>query len=324
MFQAFFLHGESTAWHRSHVLAKEASTSVWTQLLTVYSLLISGVIAIGQASMSRFHSGMTIFLVMSPLSSTLVVYAILGFCGRSHRLDAILSQRREHLIPRLLVIASAVVSLVLVIFTSAADADFFAGSPCESDDAYKTAVGIILNLLFIPYAGVLLVLLIIADTPAVDATIAGIMFLAITFIILVGSFAYALIKQRHLFAKQFIVDVLAAQYPLLHFCGVFFIPMVYWILVNEIRTIGTPDNLFSSSFGQILALFVILPPLLQVVQMAPSMREWFMDLTFVRLMTGCRRESGSPAKAYSLENGIPEKSAIDPFQDPLPESYLVV
>jgi hypothetical protein len=45
----------------------ESSTAVWTQLLTVYSLLISGLIAIGQGSLSRFHSGMTIFLVMSPL-----------------------------------------------------------------------------------------------------------------------------------------------------------------------------------------------------------------------------------------------------------------
>jgi hypothetical protein len=46
-------------------------------------------------------------------------------------------------------------------------------------------------------------------------------------------------------------DVIAVQYPLLHFCGVFFVPMAYWILVNEIRTVGTPDNIFSSSFGQV-------------------------------------------------------------------------
>lgn len=46
---------------------EESATAVWTQLLTVYSLLISGLIAIGAASLSRFHSEMTIFLVMSPL-----------------------------------------------------------------------------------------------------------------------------------------------------------------------------------------------------------------------------------------------------------------
>ncbi|KAJ6526746.1 hypothetical protein B0H19DRAFT_1196916 [Mycena capillaripes] len=312
---------------------EESSTAVWTQLLTVYSLLISGLIAIGGASMSRFHSGMTIFLVMSPLSSTLVVYAILGFCGRSHRLDVILSKRREHLIPRLLVIIFAVISVALVIFTSAANADHFMASPCEDDDFYKTVTGVLQNFLFIPYAGVVLLVISVARSQG-DAAAAGIILLALApFLILVGSFIYAVIKQRHLLARQFQVqnnrwkiwvvwDITGEQYPLLHFCGVFFIPMLYWVLVNEIRTVGTPDNFFSSSFGQILALFVILPPLIQVVQMAPRAREWFMNLTFIRLITG-RREFVPKVKARSLEDGIPEKFAVDPFQDPAPESYQV-
>ncbi|KAJ7475047.1 hypothetical protein FB451DRAFT_1558217 [Mycena latifolia] len=283
----------------------ESSTAVWTQLLTVYSLLISAIIAIGNGDMSRFHSGMTTFLVMSPLSSTLVVYAILGFCGRSHRLDSILSKRREHLLPRLLVIAFGIISLALIIFTSAANADHFTANPCEADTYYKTAEGILLNLLFIPYTGVILVIMLIANLGGAES-FAGIAVLAITpFIIVLVSFVYGLVEQRHLLAQQYKVqndrwkiwvmwDVLAVQYPLLHFYSVFFVPMVYWILVNEIRTIGTPDNMFSSSFGQILALFVILPPLLQSLP-------------------------------HSLEDGIPEKdsSVVDPFKDPAPESYQV-
>ncbi|KAJ7909853.1 hypothetical protein B0H13DRAFT_2661327 [Mycena leptocephala] len=71
-----------------------ATAAVWSQLVTVYSLLISAVTAIGTHSLSRFHSEMTIFLVMSPLSTTLVTYALLGsrayaflgFRGQSHRL----------------------------------------------------------------------------------------------------------------------------------------------------------------------------------------------------------------------------------------------
>ncbi|KAJ7307964.1 hypothetical protein DFH08DRAFT_1051250 [Mycena albidolilacea] len=312
----------------------ESSTAVWTQLLTVYSLLISGLIAIGQGSLSRFHSGMTIFLVMSPLSTTLVVYAILGFCGRSHRLDIILSKRREHLIPRLLVILFALISMAIVIFTSAANASHFAISPCESDDFYRTFSGVILNFLFVPYAGVVLLLVTLQSVAAVGAVFAATMFfLLLPFILLVGSLVYALVKQRHVLAKQFHVqnnrwkiwvawDVIAVQYPLLHFCGVFFVPMAYWILVNEIRTVGTPDNIFSSSFGQILALFVVLPPLIQVVQMAPFAREWFMNTTFIRFVTGRRGQVPPPPKALSLEDGVLEK-AVDPFQDPVPESYQV-
>jgi hypothetical protein len=57
---------------------QESSTAVWTQLLTVYSLLISGIIAIGEGSLSRFHSGMTIFLVMSPLVGTPSLHFLLN------------------------------------------------------------------------------------------------------------------------------------------------------------------------------------------------------------------------------------------------------
>ncbi|KAF7337833.1 hypothetical protein MVEN_02006200 [Mycena venus] len=258
---------------------EKSATAVWTQVLTVYSLLISGIIAIGNASLSRFHSGMTIFLVIPlRLSST----PSLAFCGRAHRLDNILSGRREHLVPRLFVTAYGVISLAILIYTGSADGSHFSPNPCESDDAYRTLAGIIINFLWIPYAGVIVVFMVIqAAGGETNAMFAGIEFLAISpFILILVSTIYGIVRQRHLLAKQFRIqsgrwkiwvtwDVLAAQYPFMHFCGVFFIPMLYWIMVNEIRTLGTPDNLFSSSFGQILALFVILPPLWQVFQMAP-------------------------------------------------------
>ncbi|KAJ6587493.1 hypothetical protein DFH09DRAFT_1141209 [Mycena vulgaris] len=316
----------------------ESSTAVWTQLLTVYSLLISAIIAIANTNMSRFHSEMTVFLVMSPLSSTLVVYAILGFCGRSHRLDTILSQRREHLLPRLLVIAFAIISLSLVFFSGLANVDHFAANPCEVDSVYRTAGAILANLLFIPYAGVALIVIELTTTRGADgATIAGIFLLLAPFLVVFVSFLYALVAQRHVFPKQYKLqnkrwriwvmwDVVAEQYPLLHFCGVFFIPMAYWILFNEIRTFGTPDNIFSSSFGQILALFVVLPPLLQVIQMVPAAGAWFVNLTFVRLITRRRRQFVPLVRASSLEDGVMEKdpSVVDPFTDPEPSRVHTV
>ncbi|KAJ7032548.1 hypothetical protein C8F04DRAFT_654546 [Mycena alexandri] len=305
----------------------EASTAVWTQLLTVYSLLVSGIIAISSDNLTRFHSGMTTFLVMSPLSSTLVVYAVLGFCGREHRLDAILSKRREHLIPRLLVIAFAVISLALIIYTGTANVKHFSTVVCESDDSYKTLASVLANLLFIPYAGVIVVLIFLfADAALLTALGVGLVILVMApFILLSGSFIYAGVKQRYVLAQKFqaesnrwkiwvMWDFLAVQYPLMHFCGVFFVPMLYWVLVIELRTFGTPDNLFSLSFGQILAMFVILPPLLQAFQLAPEAKGWFMHLTFTRLITG-RRAAVPPNKAYSLEDGVGEKFHIDPFQE---------
>ncbi|KAJ6587502.1 hypothetical protein DFH09DRAFT_1307733 [Mycena vulgaris] len=316
----------------------ESSTAVRTQLLTVYSLLISAIIAIVKTDMSRFHSEMTVFLVMSPLSSTLVVYAILGFCGRSHRLDTILSQRREHLLPRLLVIAFAIISLGLVFFSRIANADHFAANPCEVDEAYRTTAGIVANLLFIPYAGVALIIVFELTTArGADATpIGGVLLLSAPFLVVVISFLSALVAQRHVFPKQYKLqnkrwriwvmwDVVAKQYPLLHFCGVFFIPMIYWILLNEVRLLGTPDNIFSSSFGQILAVFVVLPPLLQVIQMGPTAGPWFMNLTLVRLITRRRRQFVPPLRV-SLEDGLLDKdsSVVGPSTDPEPPRVHIV
>ncbi|KAJ7288417.1 hypothetical protein C8J57DRAFT_1280167 [Mycena rebaudengoi] len=307
----------------------ESSTAVWTQLLTVYSLLVSGMLAMGQAGLSRFHAGMTIFLVMSPLSSTLVVYAVLGFCDRKHRLDSILSQRREHLLLRILVIGFAIISIALVIFTNAADADHFAASPCEDDDSYKTAIGVLLNLLFIPYAGVIVLILILSNTPS--EAIGSWILTLLPFVLIVISLVYGLFAKRATIAKACEVqanrwkiwvawDVLAEHYPFMHFCGVFFVPMLYWIMVNEVRTLGTPDNIFSSTFGQILALFVILPPLYQVIFMVPLCIPWFKNLTCVRVVT--RGKYVAPVQSRSLdllEDGIPEMD----YKDPNPESYQV-
>ncbi|KAJ7683411.1 hypothetical protein B0H17DRAFT_1333284 [Mycena rosella] len=304
----------------------ESSTAVWTQLLTVYSLLISGIIATGQSSLTRFHSEMTITLVMSPLSSTLVVYSILGFLGRSHRLDSILSHRREHLLPRLLVLVFATISLALVIFTNAATTKHFSENPCELDSVYRSVSGLLRNLLFIPYAGVVVSLISFSS-----GDVGGVLVLLSPFIVLVVAFVYAVVKQRHWLVKRFQIqnnrwkiwvawDSLAVQYPFLHFYGVFFIPMLYWILVIESQLSGTPDNLFSLTFGQILAMFVVLPPLLQVVLMIPKAKPWFLNLTVVRLITR-RPLAPSQVTPFSLEDGIPEKDSSlvdDPFKDPVP------
>ncbi|KAJ6568717.1 hypothetical protein B0H19DRAFT_1256441 [Mycena capillaripes] len=256
---------------------EDASEGVWTQLLTVYSLLISGIIAIGSQSLSRFHAGQTIFLVMSPLSATLVVYAVLGFLGRPHRLDSILSNSRQHLLPRTLVIVFWLIAMAFLIFTSISkDSHFTKVSPC--DDLVDKGAGAALeySLIFVPYVGVAIVILVIianfGDGYATGPVAIG---ACAPFILLVIALVCVIIKSRHSLAEQFRIqnnrwkiwvvwDFSRDRHPFLHFCGVFLVPMIYWVIVNELRLSGTPDNLFSPSFGQVLALFVVLQPLLQV------------------------------------------------------------
>ncbi|KAJ7248087.1 hypothetical protein C8J57DRAFT_1522644 [Mycena rebaudengoi] len=265
---------------------EKAGDGVWTQLLTVYSLLISAIIAIYTKGLSRFHSGMTVFLVLSPLSATLAIYAILGFCGRPHRLNSILSSRSEHLLPRVLVIVFCLLALSLLVFTSV------------SNDKHFTAIS--------PF--VLVVLLMMASyatagddfkTKALSAAFS----VSAPFILLFISMLVAieilglLVCTYYLFPPAGFLkkettsrDLFGQRYPFLHFCGVFFVPMIYWVIVNEIRFINTPDNMFSITFGQVLAVFVILQPLLQVLKMIPRMSGWLRNLTVVRLITGRQQE----------------------------------
>ncbi|KAF7368494.1 hypothetical protein MVEN_00172600 [Mycena venus] len=282
-----------------------ASEGVWTQLLTVYSLLISGFIAIGSRSLSRFHGGQTVFLIMSPLSATLVVYAVLGFCGRPHRLDSILSNSRQHLLPRILVIGSWLLSLAFLIFTSISnDSHFTTVSPCDflRDKGAAAALGY--SFIFVPYAGVALA--IYALSGETGAVVTG---TCAPLILLVIALISVIIKTRHSLAEQFRIqnnrwkiwvvwDFSRDRYPFLHFCGVFLVPMIYWVLVNELRLGTTPDNIFSPSFGQVLAVFVVLQPLLQVVKMLPRAWLWFKDLTVIRLITRRPRKFDRPAYSH--------------------------
>ncbi|KAF7362852.1 hypothetical protein MVEN_00635000 [Mycena venus] len=279
---------------------ENASEGVWTQLLTVYSLLISGIIAIGSQSLSRFHAGQTIFLIMSPLSATLVVYAVLGFCGRPHRLDSILSNSPQHLLPRILVILSGLLSLSFLIFISISNDSYFtAASPCDTLVDKGAAAALTYSFIFIPYVGVVLAIFAVIAN-AGDAAGLVVFGACAPFILLVIALVWVIIKTRHSLAEHFriqinrwkiwvIWDFLRDRYPFLHFCGVFFVPMIYWVLVNELRLANTPDNIFSPSFGQVLALFVVLQPLLQVVRMIPRAWRWFMTLTVTRPLRDARQ-----------------------------------
>jgi len=64
------------------------------------------------------------------------------------------------------------------------------------------------------------------------------------------------------------------------------LPTLYWVIVLEIAAIyfdtGAGDAL---SFGQLLALFVALPPVISVIQVWPKLVVWFTSLAWVRRLT---------------------------------------
>ena len=79
-------------------------------------------------------------------------------------------------------------------------------------------------------------------------------------------------------------------------------PMGYWVSVVELSTFGTADNKFSLSFGQVrfctpnvdaeadvvqvFALFVAVPPVIQVTQLTGEFWYWFRGITWVHRVAG--------------------------------------
>ncbi|KAF8193228.1 hypothetical protein K438DRAFT_1829324 [Mycena galopus ATCC 62051] len=282
---------------------KEASAGVWTQLLTVYSLLISAIVAVlTNKGLTRFHSGMTVFLVFSPLSLSLLVYTILGFCGRPHRLDSILSSRREHLLPRLAVILFWIIAMGLMIFTTISKGlHFTPAPPCDNLRDHGAFAAVLYCMASLPYVGVAIVIITVYENYKEGYMSKEIYTISATpLLLLVFAVVGAVINSRHSIQEQVKMlningrlkifwakwELFATHYPFIHFCGVFLVPMIYWVVLNEIRLLGTPDNIFSPSFGQMMAVFVVLQPLLQVIMMSPRVIGWFSNLTVIRLFTG--------------------------------------
>ncbi|KAJ7625270.1 hypothetical protein DFH06DRAFT_1229014 [Mycena polygramma] len=80
-------------------------------------------------------------------------------------------------------------------------------------------------------------------------------------------------------------------YPFLQFCTVIFFPHFFWCINIEVGIIKLLNReSFTFTYGQLLALLVTIPPLIQVSLLLPRLLQWFIDLTWIRLLT-CRRNS---------------------------------
>jgi len=109
-------------------------------------------------------------------------------------------------------------------------------------------------------------------------------------------------------------------YPFIQFMSVVVFPMGYWIAVVELSTYGTQDNKFSLSFGQVrsqtrgidervdvvqvFALFVAVPPAIQMAQLLGDLWYWFRGLTWVQRIAG-----PPPARREKVKNppiGLPD------------------
>jgi len=90
-------------------------------------------------------------------------------------------------------------------------------------------------------------------------------------------------------------SVVGEYFPFIHFVSVVVIPFTYWVACIELGVYNSNENQFTLSFGQVLAVFVAVPPFIQVCKLAPRLFHWFYNLTWLRRIDGDRPRSRLPS-----------------------------
>lgn len=73
---------------------KRVQEAFWSQILTVYSLLLTCFIAVLRGDLTRYHALVVLALVLSPITVYFVSYSIRSFWSTEHRLESLLGRTR--------------------------------------------------------------------------------------------------------------------------------------------------------------------------------------------------------------------------------------
>jgi len=274
---------------------EDVESSFFAQLLNVYSLIVAAIIAIAKHNLTKLHSAVALMLAASPLSLYLLAYVLRSLFGRHTRLDTVFG-KNKHLNRGIVLLAFPLWIAVLSFTTMPTSVWHFQQAACDSIVADNT----IASLFFLPF------IIFFWIFPEIGATLLGIFLL---------TWGTAIYRQRKvIWAKhnnflpfgrlwRKVVD----HYPFIQFCTVIFVPHFIWIFNIEIglHILSTRES-FSATYGQLLAIFVTIPPFIQLCILLPRLPRWFMDLTWVRFVT-CRRDKprSIDSSESDEESGIP-------------------
>ncbi|KIJ50537.1 hypothetical protein M422DRAFT_245153 [Sphaerobolus stellatus SS14] len=275
--------------------------SFWSQLLTIYSFLITAVIAISKSQLTRIHAVIATGLAASPLTIYLFVYAIRSFWGCADRMRAILG--KGHIIPRTLVLIALGLWLALVVYILRPTTKHFTQESCQGQYSPLLFKG----FFFLP---IVIVMELYRNTSTREIAAILIAIAGLPLGLIIFSWIFAILRRRNeiwpqgeprIISITRIWRIITDNYPFLQFLAVVVVPLAYWILIMEFGAMVSQDTQFSTSFGQILACFAVLPPFLQVVKMLPRLRWWFIDLRWVRFLTCRPRKRHSEAKGFHYD-----------------------
>ena len=102
----------------------------YSQILTIYSLLLTCLISIIRGDLTRFHALVVLALVLSPITVYFVAYSIRSFWSGQHRLESLLGRTRY--LRRFLVLLAGGIWLGILIYAYLPKgADRFAQASCK-------------------------------------------------------------------------------------------------------------------------------------------------------------------------------------------------
>ncbi|KAF8497682.1 hypothetical protein BU17DRAFT_59352 [Hysterangium stoloniferum] len=254
--------------------------AIWSQILTAYSLLITCAISINKKQLTRLHAILAVATAGSPSSAYIVAYAIRSIWQDSHRMKTVFG--KNNILHRVTAIALLPIWMALAAYTMfPKHMSRFSQVSCEDTFQQKLFKGFFF-LPFVLFASFEkekgLIRSIIAGLP-VELTVVS------WFIAIWLSRRQIWIGERFKFQFQVVWHYVADNYPFILFLSVVVLPSLYWILVIEIGAVNSNDDTWEISFGQVLAMFVTIPPIIEVLGRARQCKKWFLDLAWVRLLT---------------------------------------
>ncbi|KAJ7160032.1 hypothetical protein C8R46DRAFT_1353829 [Mycena filopes] len=260
-----------------------------SQLFNIYSLIIAAIISVNQHTLTKPHTVVALALAASPFSIYLVIYVLRSLIGNQNRLSAVFGKGQW--LNRLAVLTLLPIWVVVLVFSALPQG--FPTNRVRRHHDRRFAV-LFLAVFVIPW-GTAIFLQRCKIWKKKDRWV----------------------PWRRIWRK--VVDA----YPFIQFCTVIGLPHFAWIVNLEVGIMHLLHREgLSLTRRRILALLVTIPPLIQLCKLLPRLLRWFLDLTWVRLVS-CRRDKPylvarrppSAASEMAVPLGSSRKSSYDSLED---------
>ncbi|KAJ7233183.1 hypothetical protein C8J57DRAFT_1480372 [Mycena rebaudengoi] len=254
---------------------EDVESAFFAQLLNVYSLIVAAIISIAGHNLTKLHSVIALTLAASPLSLYLLMYVVRSLMGKNTRLEAVFGKGK--ILNRVIVLLILPLWIGVLVFTSLSTVTWeFQQAACDE----AVADNHIASLFFIPFIAMFV------EFPATG----------IVFVLGFGTtWGIAIWRLRKIiwgkhdryFPLGRLWRKVVNRYPFIQFCSVIVVPHVIWITNVEVGLVllSTRER-FQATYGQLLAIFVTVPPFIQLCLILHRVPVWFMDLTWVRYVLG--------------------------------------